>query len=140
MQLVSYAGDLTPRQAWTILSENPKAVLVDCRTSAEWNFVGVPEVSALGKRTVFVEWLGFPGGEANPSFVQELRAAGIDDDAEVLFVCRSGQRSISAAEAATAAGIEKAYNILDGFEGGLDAQGHRGSTGWRAEGLPWRQA
>ncbi|AVL99511.1 sulfurtransferase [Gordonia iterans] len=137
---MSYAGDLTPREAWAVLSEDPDAVLVDCRTSAEWNFVGVPEVSSLGKRTIYVEWLSFPGGDVNPTFVPQLRAAGIDDEAQVLFLCRSGQRSIAAAEAATAAGIAKAYNILDGFEGGLDAQGHRGSTGWRAEGLPWRQA
>ena len=137
---MSYAGDLTPREAWAVLSEDPDAVLVDCRTSAEWNFVGVPEVSSLGKHTIYVEWLSFPGGDVNPTFVPQLRAAGIDDEAQVLFLCRSGQRSIAAAEAATAAGIAKAYNILDGFEGGLDAQGHRGSTGWRAEGLPWRQA
>ena len=139
VQLVSYAGDLTPRQAWERLSENPRAVLVDCRTRAEWEFVGVPDVTSLGKSTVFVEWIDYPRGALNPRFVDELRAAGITDDDEVLFLCRSGQRSIGAAQAATAAGIGQAYNILDGFEGGVDADGHRGSAGWRAEDLPWRQ-
>ena len=136
---VSYAGDVTPQQAWEALQNDPKAVLVDCRTRAEWNYVGVPDVSALGKRTVFIEWVDYPNGALNPRFVDELRAAGIDDDAPVYFICRSGQRSIGAAEAATAIGVEKAFNVLDGFEGGLDAAGHRGSAGWRALNLPWRQ-
>lgn len=136
---MSYAGDVTCRQAWEALENDPAAVLVDVRTRAEWNFVGAPDLSSIGKETVFVEWLGFPDGELNADFVAQLRAAGIGDDARVLFLCRSGARSIGAAEAATADGIGQAYNILDGFEGAVDARGHRGSTGWRAEGLPWTQ-
>ena len=140
MRIVTYAGDVTPLDAWARLADNPRAVLVDCRTRAEWSFVGVPDVSPLGKQTVFVEWVGFPDGARNPQFVDDLRSAGITDDDEVLFLCRSGQRSIGAAEAATAAGIGESYNVLDGFEGGVDASGHRGSVGWRAEDLPWRQS
>lgn len=139
MQLVSYAGDLTPQQAWEILEADPSAVLVDCRTRAEWNFVGVPDVAGLGKQTVFVEWIDYPHGAPNQAFVQQLSAAGITAESKVLFLCRSGHRSIGAAEAATAAGIGEAYNILEGFEGALDADGHRGGAGWRADGLPWRQ-
>ncbi|MCF8587557.1 rhodanese-like domain-containing protein [Gordonia liuliyuniae] len=137
---MSYAGDITPRDAWERLAADPKAVLVDCRTRAEWSFVGVPDVSSLGKQTIFIEWVDYPNGARNPSFVDELRAAGVADDDEVLFLCRSGQRSIGAAETATAAGIVAAYNVLDGFEGGIDPSGHRGSVGWRAEDLPWRQS
>ncbi len=136
---MSYAGDVTCRQAWEALDSDPSAVLVDCRTRAEWSFVGVPDVSSLGKETVFVEWVDYPNGTPNPDFVAQLRAAGIGDDARVLFLCRSGARSIGAAEAATAAGIGQAYNILDGFEGALDERGHRGAVGWRADGLPWTQ-
>lgn len=136
---VSYAGDVSPAQAWAALQENPEAVLVDCRTQAEWAFVGVPDVSSLGKTAVFAEWVGYPEGAQNSRFVEQLREAGIADDAPVYFLCRSGARSIGSAEAATAAGFGQAYNILDGFEGALDADGHRGSEGWRAEGLPWRQ-
>ncbi|GAB2661462.1 rhodanese-like domain-containing protein [Gordonia jinhuaensis] len=135
---MSYAGDVTPEQAWETLSTDPDAVLVDCRTQAEWAFVGVPELGAIGKAVVLIEWNHFPGGH-NDAFVDQLRAAGVRDDQTVLFLCRSGQRSIGAAQAATAAGVGKSYNILDGFEGGLDADGHRGSVGWRAVGLPWRQ-
>ena len=137
---MSITGNLTCTQAWERLSENPRAVLVDCRTQAEWNFVGVPDISSLGKRTVFVEWLGYPDGSLNPAFVDQLRASGVTESDEVLFLCRSGHRSLGAAEAALAAGFEQAYNILDGFEGPIDAEGHRGGAGWRAASLPWQQS
>jgi len=135
---VTYAGDITPQESWKILSDNPDAVLVDVRTQAEWNWVGVPELSPLGREVVFVQWNTASG--RNENFVDDLIAAGVTPgDRPVIFLCRSGNRSISAAEAATAAGIGPSYNMLDGFEGQLDAQGHRGSTGWRADGLPWKQ-
>ncbi|GAC68144.1 rhodanese-like domain-containing protein [Gordonia soli] len=137
---MSYAGDLTPQQAWEALETNPAAVLVDCRTRAEWNFVGVPDLEILGKRTVFVEWSTFPEGRRNEQFVDQLREAGVTDTDEVIFLCRSGNRSIGAAEAATGAGVAKAYNVLDGFEGNLDENDHRGGTGWKALNLPWRQS
>lgn len=137
---MSYAGDVTPEQAWKVLSDNPEAVLVDCRTDAEWRFVGVPDISPLARDVVFVEW-SHTDGTRNQDFVAELNAAGITPaDRPVLFLCRSGNRSIPAAEAATAAGIAPSYNILDGFEGGLDEDRHRGGTGWKAIGLPWRQS
>ena len=138
--LMTYAGDLTPREAWEKLEKNPDAVLVDCRTQAEWSFVGVPDLEILGKRTIFAEWTTFPEGRRNEQFVEQLRGAGVTDDHEVIFLCRSGHRSIGAAEAATADGIGKAYNVVDGFEGALDENDHRGASGWRAENLPWRQS
>jgi len=137
--VVSYAGDITPQEAWELLRENPDAVLVDVRTDAEWKYVGVPETSPIGRRTVFVEWVRYPDGAPNRTFVDDLAKAGVSGG-PVIFLCRSGQRSIGAAEAATAAGVTPAYNILDGFEGALDADGHRGAQGWRAVGLPWRQS
>lgn len=138
--LMTYAGDLTPREAWEKLESNPNAVLVDCRTQAEWSFVGVPDLESLGKRTIFAEWTTFPEGRRNDDFVAQLRDSGVSDDQEVIFICRSGHRSIGAAQAATADGIGKAYNIVDGFEGALDENDHRGASGWRAENLPWRQS
>ncbi|QUR66142.1 rhodanese-like domain-containing protein [Mycobacterium spongiae] len=140
---MKYAGDITPQQAWQMLSDNPHAVLVDVRTDAEWCFVGVPDLSGLGRQVVYIEW-NRSDGAPNTNFVAELtdRIAPVAaDQAErpVVFICRSGQRSIGAAEVATEAGIGPAYNVLDGFEGHLDAQGHRGATGWRAVGLPWKQ-
>lgn len=141
MDNVSYAGDLTPEQAWELLRENPEAVLVDVRTDAEWKYVGIPDVTSLGNSAVQIEWVSYPNGARNDNFVDELKESGVvpGSGKPVIFLCRSGQRSIGAAESATAAGIGPSYNVLDGFEGGMDADGHRGVVGWRAVGLPWRQ-
>jgi rhodanese-related sulfurtransferase len=144
---VSYAGDITPEEAWKLLSDDPDAVLVDCRTDAEWKFVGVPDTSGLGRNVVYVQWSGVDG-KRNEKFVDELIDAGIQPGLgprasrgrPVVFLCRSGNRSIGAAEAATAAGIGPSYNVLDGFEGHLADDGHRGGSGWRAVGLPWKQS
>ena len=136
---MSYAGDITPADSWTLLNENPDAVLVDVRTGAEWKWVGVPDLRGVGRDVVFVEW-PHSDGRRNENFVADLIAAGVTPgERPVIFLCRSGNRSIPAAEAATAAGIAPSYNMLEGFEGQLDESGHRGVTGWRAEGLPWRQ-
>lgn len=135
-----YAGDITPQQAWKLLSDNPDAVLVDVRTDAEWRFVGVPDLSSLGREAVFIEW-NTSDGRHNANFTDELRDRVPDAEAErpVVFLCRSGNRSIGAAEAATRAGITPAYNVLDGFEGHPNPHGQRGESGWRAIGLPWKQ-
>ena len=137
---MSYAGDITPQESWKLLNDNPDTVIVDVRTDAEWKWVGVPDLSGLGRDVVFVEWVRSDGSR-NENFVDDLIAAGVTPgDSPVIFLCRSGNRSIPAAQAATAAGIAPSYNMLDGFEGQLDSEGHRVSTGWRAEGLPWRQS
>ncbi|MGO1975343.1 MAG: rhodanese-like domain-containing protein [Propionibacteriaceae bacterium] len=136
---MSYAGDIDPDRAWQVLHDDPDAVLVDVRTEPEWNFVGVPDVRSLDREVVLVEWNRYPG-QHNADFVADLRAAGVEEDRTVLFICRSGQRSRDAAIAATRAGISPAWNVSEGFEGPLDADGHRGSSGWRSRGLPWRQS
>jgi rhodanese-related sulfurtransferase len=139
--MADYEGDITPEEAWDMLLSNPQAVLVDVRTDAEWRFVGVPDTSATGRETVFAEWVNYPDGVLNQHFLAQLADAGMGSDtgAPLIFLCRSGGRSISAAMAATAAGMGPAYNVLDGFEGGLDQDGHRSVQGWKAVGLPWRQ-
>ncbi len=142
--IVSYAGDITPEEAWKTLSEEADAVLVDVRTSAEWKFVGLPDLSSLGRKLVCVEW-NHTDGKRNEDFLAELNAgleaSGVSPGAgPVLFLCRSGNRSIGAATLATEAGLAPSYNILDGFEGDLDEFKHRGAAGWRAIGLPWVQS
>lgn len=135
-----YAGDLTPKQTWDLLQREQRAVLVDVRTRAEWAYVGLPDLAPLGRETVLIEWVSFPDGARNARFLDELASAGVDPGVPVAFVCRSGQRSAAAAEVATAAGFTAAYNVADGFEGPLDADGHRGTAqGWKASGLPWKQ-
>jgi rhodanese-related sulfurtransferase len=135
---MSYAGDITPLEAWKLLSDNPQAVLVDVRTDAEWRFVGVPDLSSLGRQVVYIEW-NTGNGQRNQNFLAELKDQIPAESGPVVFLCRSGNRSIGAAQVATEAGIAPSFNVLDGFEGQLDAEGHRGVTGWRASGLPWKQ-
>ena len=126
-----YAGDVSPLVAWQWVQQG-QAVLVDVRSDAERAWVGdVP-----GSRPVV--WKQWPGMAMNPDFDEQLRAA-VPAGQKVVLLCRSGVRSIAAAQRATELGLE-AYNILEGFEGDLDAQGHRGQRGgWRFHGLPWRQ-
>lgn len=136
-----YAGDLSPRAAWDLLAKGD-AVLVDCRSPAEWSFVGVPDLATLGKRPLLVAWQHWTeaGMRMNPNFVADLRAAGAKPDQKVIFLCRSGGRSRSAAIAVTQAGFSSCFNLAGGFEGAHDAAQHRGSTqGWKADGLPWKQ-
>jgi rhodanese-related sulfurtransferase len=144
-QAGGYAGDVTAREAWDSLAKSPTATLVDVRTAAEWTYVGVPVLSQIGKATVFIEWDEFPSGQLVPDFSGRLKAEldklGIQKDAPVYFLCRSGNRSRHAAVLATAAGYQRAYNIAHGFEGRLDADRHRNShESWKGEGLPWVQS
>ncbi|NNM44623.1 rhodanese-like domain-containing protein [Knoellia koreensis] len=136
---MTYAGDVTPQDAYAALVADEDAVLVDVRTTAEWSYVGLPDLSGVGKRVVCVEWQRFPDGAVNGDFVDQLQDVGLPDGAPIYFLCRSGVRSVAAAEAATAAGLGPAYNVLDGFEGPHDDQGHRSVAGWKNSDLPWRQ-
>ncbi|KGN35533.1 sulfurtransferase [Knoellia flava TL1] len=135
---MTYAGDVTPTEAYAAVTASEDAVLVDVRTRAEWSYVGVP-LLADGSLPVLVEWQRYPDGSVNEAFVDDLRAAGVGEGVRIYFVCRSGVRSIAAAEAATAAGLGPAYNVLEGFEGPHDAEGHRTVSGWKVAGLPWKQ-
>ncbi|MDR0234435.1 MAG: rhodanese-like domain-containing protein [Zoogloeaceae bacterium] len=128
---LSYAGALTPTEACRVWQSAPGAKLVDVRTRAEQDFVGrIPGA-------VEIEWLRYPGGAENPYFLRQL-SAEVDKEALVLFICRSGRRSDLAATAATAHGFTACYNVLEGFEGELDANRQRGKVGgWRLAGLPW---
>jgi rhodanese-related sulfurtransferase len=132
--------NVPPGQVWEALRNDPKAQLVDVRTDVEWNFVGVPDLAPAGKQAVLVSWQVYPGMQHNAAFTHQLKEAGFTPEHHIYFICRSGQRSHAAAQAAQAAGFPHAYNVADGFEGPVDARGHRGvASGWKAKGLPWRQ-
>ncbi|TKC78827.1 rhodanese-like domain-containing protein [Trinickia terrae] len=127
-----YAGGVAPRDAWALISGGT-ALLVDVRTAEERKFVGYVPGS------VHVPWATGTSLTRNPRFVRELEAK-TGKDAVVLLLCRSGNRSALAAEAAAKAGFTQAYNVLEGFEGELDEGQHRGGrNGWRFHGLPWVQ-
>lgn len=132
--------NIHPRDAWTALCGDPRAVLIDVRTDAEWLYVGMPDLSEAGKDPLLIAWQVFPAMQLNTVFLNQMKAAGLTADNKVYFICRSGVRSLAAAEAAQAAGYPNSYNVADGFEGPLDPDGHRGRVaGWKVAGLPWRQ-
>ncbi|GBQ97497.1 sulfide dehydrogenase [Acetobacter nitrogenifigens DSM 23921 = NBRC 105050] len=131
--------NISPEATWQAMQDQPEAQLIDVRTQAEWHFVGVPSVAALGRRLFAISWQ-LPNGRQNENFVDDLRDAGVAPDAPLYFICRSGARSYAAAAAAAAAGFGPVFNVADGFEGPLDNERHRGSVaGWKAAGLPWEQ-
>ncbi|PKP64294.1 MAG: sulfurtransferase [Alphaproteobacteria bacterium HGW-Alphaproteobacteria-8] len=136
-----------PEDAWSSMESAPKSLLVDVRTRPEWAFVGAPDLSPLVRDVLFAEWLQFPAMTPNPRFIADLDAAVTQTGAEtVYFICRSGARSQAAATAAQAhfassGRAVRCVNVLEGFEGDLDASGRRGArNGWKARGLPWRQS
>jgi len=132
--------NVAPRKVWEALTTNPKAAMVDVRTDAEWNFVGVADLSDAAKQPSLVPWQVYPSMQLNAGFMDQVRQAGLTPDHHIYFLCRSGVRSLAAAQAAQAAGFPHAFNIADGFEGPPDGDGHRGEVaGWKADGLPWRQ-
>jgi rhodanese-related sulfurtransferase len=132
-------------EAWTRLQRDAGSVLIDVRTTAEWALVGVADLASIGKQPVLVEWQAFAEERPHAAFVERITNAlssmGASRDSELLFICRSGARSLRAAQAMAAAGFPRCRNVSDGFEGPLDAAGHRGRLGgWKAKGLPWTQS
>ena len=132
--------NVPPAQVSEALKSNPHAQLIDVRTEAEWNFVGLPDLGPAGKQAVLIQWQVFPSMHVNDKFTDQLTKAGCTPNQHLYFICRSGQRSLAAAQAAEAAGFPNAFNVAEGFEGPPDGAGHRGNVGgWKARGLPWRQ-
>jgi len=130
---MSYAGDLGPREAWAKLEAG--AVLVDVRTESEWAHFCIPDTKATENDPLFIQW-NLAGGIPNSQFVEQLKQQAPDaSGTELVFLCRSGVRSVAAAEAATDAGFV-AYNVLEGFEGEPDQYGERTVNGWKNRGLP----
>lgn len=133
---------LSAQQAWQLLHDDPRAVLVDIRSTMEYLFVGHP------KGSVHVPWIDEPDWTVNPSFVTDIRKlllggaiCTIDDGcAPVILICRSGKRTLEAGKALLEAGFNKVMHVDEGFEGDLDEDHHRStSNGWRFRGLPWEQ-
>ena len=135
-----FAGDVSPQQAYAAIKSDSNAALIDCRTQAEWSFVGLADLRAAGRQPVLVEWQTYPAMAPNPDFVSAVAGAGVKKGQPLYFICRSGARSRAAAIAMTAAGYGPCFNVAGGFEGNRNAEGHRGTVeGWKAAGCPWRQ-
>ena len=141
---VVHIEDVSVVDTWARLASDPKSVLIDCRTRAEWAYVGLPDLSSIGKQVILQEWQSFPDNRIDPAFSQKLAEAldqaGVGKDAELFFICRSGGRSRMAAVVMAEAGYAICRNVAHGFEGSLDERRHRGRTGgWKVAGLPWVQ-
>ncbi|MFT4012756.1 MAG: rhodanese-like domain-containing protein [Paracoccus sp. (in: a-proteobacteria)] len=123
---------LSPEDAWELVQAGA-ATLLDVRTIEEHSYVGrVPGA-------LHVAWATGTAMTRNPHFVRQVSAI-LPKDVMLVLLCRSGNRSGMAADALRKAGFSRVYNIVEGFEGSLDPQGHRGtSDGWRFRGLPWEQ-
>ena len=132
-----YAGAVTPAEAFQLLQQDEKIVLIDVRTNAERDWVGQVQINPAQLHPV--QWNLYPT-RSNPDFLNEL-AQVADQDTVLLFLCRSGVRSKAAAQLATEHGYAHCFDILEGFEGDKDADGHRKNiNGWCHAGLPWRGA
>lgn len=146
MEKVEASGieDVPVPETWKRLESDLKAVLVDVRTCVEWAFVGVPDLSKINRDIMLVEWQSFPDSQTAPDFTERLSAVltakGTDKSTEIFFICRSGGRSRAAAEAMAAVGYRRCRNVMDGFEGPLNAAHHRSQvSGWKFSGLDWVQ-
>ncbi|KPK40022.1 MAG: sulfurtransferase [Gammaproteobacteria bacterium SG8_47] len=134
---------ITSRQAHQLVQDNPKAILVDVRSSMEFLFIGHPTGA------INVPWIDEPDWKVNPHFAVEVRKLvlgglshleGAHNDVPIVLICRSGKRSLEAGEVLIKDGFRDVYNVGDGFEGELDDHHHRSTiNGWRFEGLPWEQ-
>lgn len=128
-------AQLNPEQCWDFLQKNPDAVMIDVRTTIEHHFVGHPPDAIL------IAWQEFPGMRPNVRFVQQVEATVADKNTPLLLLCRSGGRSLTAANVLQQAGYQHLINITEGFEGDLNQQKHRGCiNGWRFRGYPWVQS
>ncbi|MDR5779017.1 rhodanese-like domain-containing protein [Caballeronia sp. LZ065] len=132
---LTYAGAFSPAEAFELLQLDPAVRLVDVRTRAELDWVGRPAID--GAQYAHIEWIRYPGSVPNAEFIEQLRQVATPDTT-VIFLCRSAARSKLAAVAAQKQGFAKAYDLLEGFEGDKDANGHRKTSGgWCFRGLPW---
>ncbi|MAI83916.1 MAG: sulfurtransferase [Rickettsiales bacterium] len=140
MNKLDYAGDLSPAECWDILKKDKNSQLIDCRTKAECQFTGVPNLEELEKITKFIEWQIYPSMVYNENFLSEFEQLGFSKSDKIILICRSGGRSKSAAEFLSSKGYESCFNCLNGFEGAHNLSGQRGQKdGWKFDGLPWKQ-
>jgi len=107
------------------LGTGSNRVLLDVRTKEEWDAVGKPDGDKIGLKTYFLEIQR----DTFFDFVQEFKDLNINQDKEILVICKSGERSQITAELLSRENY-KTINISDGFEGSIEG------AGWINCGLP----
>ena len=151
LALMTFAGnafaydDVTPSEAADMVA-NAGAYILDVRTEAEWRYVGHPGLNKLDEGVFLdgkvnnISYKIWRKGTfiVNPSFISDVAELFEDlEDVAIITMCRSGKRSVDAAEALEGAGFTNVYNMLTGFEGGKDTAGYRTKKGWKIDGLPY---
>lgn len=137
---------INPKEAFELLKNDQNSVLIDVRTFEEFTFVGLADSQAFDDRMLALPWQVFPSMQENPEFGEKLEDSLKDffgnaiEEIKLVFMCRSGGRSMAAANYSLNLGYKNCYNLTGGFEGDLDQSYHRGNiNGWKAANLPWRQ-
>ena len=131
---------ITSVNCFTILSKVSNSFLVDVRTKPEWEFVGVPDLSTLNKKPIFISWHEYPDMNVSNNFQKHILRRNIKKKDFIFLMCRSGQRSMSAAKYLTSCGYIYCYNVSDGFEGDKNIVNQRSTiNGWKYNKLPWKQ-
>ena len=132
--------NITSIECFNKLSEISNSYLIDIRTKPEWEFIGVPDLSSLNKKTIFISWHMYPEMKINSLFENQITESNIKKNDNLFLICRSGSRSSDAAEFLTYHGFTNCFNVKDGFEGEIGPN-HQRSTinGWKYCKLPWKQ-
>ena len=143
---------LTAAEAHRMVSEHGNKILfLDVRTQAEVSYVGAPLGMDANVPFMLVDFDHFDTRSRrftlhrNPAFVRAVKARlaskGLDRNADIVLICRSGDRTAGAVNALAAAGFTRVWTVIDGFEGDAVAsgekQGQRILNGWKNAGLPW---
>ena len=132
--------NISSQECFEKLSIEVNSQLIDVRTKPEWVYVGVPDLSSINKNVIFISWQVYPEMEINKFFENQILQSNIKKDSNLYFMCRSGNRSYSAAEFLVSRGFSNCFNIIDGFEGKLNHECQRTLIdGWQFNNLPWKQ-
>ena len=131
-------NELSPKDVYHALAENENSLLIDCRTRAEWVYVGIPDICQTKGQLALIEWSDITG-QQNLIFADQCREQA-SANTKIFVICRSGVRSAAACMSLVQNGFAKVCNVREGFEGDLDSQNHRSLTnGWKYHQLPWHQ-
>ena len=132
--------NISSRECFEKLSIEGNSQLIDVRTKPEWIYVGVPDLSSINKKVIFVSWQVYPEMGTNKFFENQILESNIKKDNNLYFICRSGNRSNNAAEFLASRGFSNCFNVIDGFEGKLNHECQRALIdGWQFNNLPWKQ-
>ena len=116
---INYINTLEPinikaTDAFDFLSKKDNSHLIDTRSDIEWKSTGIPDLSSINKETNLINW----GPVLDQTFFEQYKnflLSSFNQNDNLLFICRSGSRSLMAAQFAIKFGFENSFNIFEGF-------------------------